>query len=102
MWFYSLLVLGGSVFFFLMIRRPPRSTQGRTLFPYTTLFRGRARRRRDARVGRRDRLRRVGRPRRRGAADRGVLPGRVVRAVRSLPRRHGPAGGGAAPARERR
>src|SRR5216117_1698930 len=25
--------------FFLMIRRPPRSTQGRTLFPYTTLFR---------------------------------------------------------------
>src|SRR2546429_5210926 len=28
-------------FFFLMIRRPPRST----LFPYTTLFRSRARRR---------------------------------------------------------
>src|SRR5216117_4597694 len=27
------------IFFFLMIRRPPRSTQGRTLFPYTTLFR---------------------------------------------------------------
>src|SRR5216117_4232824 len=26
-------------FFFLMIRRPPISTQGRTLFPYTTLFR---------------------------------------------------------------
>src|SRR5213595_1719372 len=26
-------------FFFLMIRRPPRSTQLRTLFPYTTLFR---------------------------------------------------------------
>src|SRR5213083_2910503 len=26
-------------FFFLMIRRPPRSTQQRTLFPYTTLFR---------------------------------------------------------------
>eukprot|EP01046_Picozoa_sp_COSAG06_P104778 COSAG06_NODE_50991_length_315_cov_0.569444_1_plen_78_part_10 len=25
--------------FFLMIRRPPRSTPGRTLFPYTTLFR---------------------------------------------------------------
>src|SRR5216117_2280506 len=24
-------------FFFLMMRRPPRSTQGRTLFPYTTL-----------------------------------------------------------------
>src|SRR5260370_19910025 len=28
----------GSVFFFLMIRRPPRST----LFPYTTLFRSHA------------------------------------------------------------
>src|SRR5881275_3611926 len=26
-------------FFFLMIRRPPRSTLFRTLFPYTTLFR---------------------------------------------------------------
>src|SRR5213596_1244637 len=26
-------------FFFLMIRRPPRYTQDRTLFPYTTLFR---------------------------------------------------------------
>src|SRR5216110_1203477 len=25
--------------FFLMIRRPPRSTQAHTLFPYTTLFR---------------------------------------------------------------
>src|SRR3712207_8526199 len=30
------------IFFFLMIRRPPRST----LFPYTTLFRSRARHRR--------------------------------------------------------
>src|SRR5215813_3179879 len=30
-----------TVFFFLMIRRPPRST----LFPYTTLFRSRGRRR---------------------------------------------------------
>src|SRR5213075_3566362 len=28
-------------FFFLMIRRPPRSTQQGTLFPYTTLFRSR-------------------------------------------------------------
>src|SRR3546814_10493654 len=26
-------------FFFLMIRRPPRSTRTATLFPYTTLFR---------------------------------------------------------------
>src|SRR3546814_18002759 len=31
------------VFFFLMIRRPPRSTRTDTLFPYTTLFRSRAR-----------------------------------------------------------
>src|SRR3546814_14888116 len=30
-----------SLFFFLMIRRPPRSTRTDTLFPYTTLFRSR-------------------------------------------------------------
>src|SRR3546814_13683239 len=28
-----------SLFFFVMIRRPPRSTRTDTLFPYTTLFR---------------------------------------------------------------
>src|SRR3546814_8487013 len=28
-------------YFFLMIRRPPRSTRTDTLFPYTTLFRSR-------------------------------------------------------------
>src|SRR3546814_5515185 len=27
------------IFFFLMMRRPPRSTRTDTLFPYTTLFR---------------------------------------------------------------
>src|SRR3546814_13734409 len=32
-----------SFFFFLMIRRPPRSTRTDTLFPYTTLFRSRFR-----------------------------------------------------------
>src|SRR5216117_4321338 len=32
-------MLSLTVFFFLMLRRPPRSTQGRTVFPYTTLFR---------------------------------------------------------------
>src|SRR3546814_15059048 len=32
--FFSLLCI-----FFLMIRRPPRSTRTDTLFPYTTLFR---------------------------------------------------------------
>src|SRR3546814_16732684 len=31
--------LGFMLFFFLMIRRPPRSTRTDTLFPYTTLFR---------------------------------------------------------------
>src|SRR3546814_12272582 len=34
-----LLVLFCSLVFFLMIRRPPRSTRTDTLFPYTTLFR---------------------------------------------------------------
>src|SRR3546814_439053 len=43
------------LFFFLMIRRPPRSTRTDTLFPYTTLFRSVAVRRQsdalcDARV----------------------------------------------------
>src|SRR3546814_15545508 len=33
---------GCCLFFFLMIRRPPRSTRTDTLFPYTTLFRSRA------------------------------------------------------------
>src|SRR3546814_18719472 len=31
------------MFFFLMIRRPPRSTRTDTLFPYTTLFRSASR-----------------------------------------------------------
>src|SRR3546814_2452425 len=31
------------LFFFLMIRRPPRSTRTDTLFPYTTLFRSQTR-----------------------------------------------------------
>src|SRR3546814_17716919 len=35
----TLLFLSVSIFFFLMIRRPPRSTRTDTLFPYTTLFR---------------------------------------------------------------
>src|SRR3546814_1412470 len=36
MYLHSLSLL---IFFFLMIRRPPRSTRTDTLFPYTTLFR---------------------------------------------------------------
>src|SRR3546814_12660931 len=42
---YGLLIfclLYSVFFFFLMIRRPPRSTRTDTLFPYTTLFRSRA------------------------------------------------------------
>src|SRR5213075_3356413 len=41
------------LFFFSMIRRPPRSTQQGTLFPYTTLFRSpvRSRDRRQAMGG---------------------------------------------------
>src|SRR6266852_8236380 len=53
-----------SYFFFLMIRRPPRST----LFPYTTLFRSR-RRARHERAGRRP-LRQSRRQRRRADRDR--------------------------------
>src|SRR3712207_9266277 len=54
----------GVFFFFLMIRRPPRST----LFPYTTLFRSRpARGRRRARPGPRRPPRSAGRRRRRRA-----------------------------------
>src|SRR3546814_19119907 len=34
-----LFILLYPLFFFLMIRRPPRSTRTDTLFPYTTLFR---------------------------------------------------------------
>src|SRR3546814_2840150 len=33
------MVFNYPFFFFLMIRRPPRSTRTDTLFPYTTLFR---------------------------------------------------------------
>src|SRR3546814_12414340 len=38
-------------FFFLMIRRPPRSTRTDTLFPYTTLFRSPERIRRGREIG---------------------------------------------------
>src|SRR3546814_16228856 len=50
-----LLLLVYTLFVFLMIRRPPRSTRTDTLFPYTTLFRsegeegrGKGERRREA------------------------------------------------------
>src|SRR3546814_11019055 len=36
---WSVICIYVVLFFFLMIRRPPRSTRTDTLFPYTTLFR---------------------------------------------------------------
>src|SRR3546814_19876840 len=40
-WCFSCLLLATRIcyVFFLMIRRPPKSTRTDTLFPYTTLFR---------------------------------------------------------------
>src|SRR3546814_13545666 len=78
------------VFFFLMIRRPPRSTRTDTLFPYTTLFRSRADR--DGRApdllraasaaqgaaGDREDARGQAPARRRADADRGRADGRGV------------------------
>src|SRR3546814_10569127 len=61
-----------SVFFFLMIRRPPRSTRTDTLFPYTTLFRSEHRlRNRDMLLGRRRAL----------AAEQGIEQTGEVRAA---------------------
>src|SRR3546814_13358670 len=37
--YFGFSLYGLFAFFFLMIRRPPRSTRTDTLFPYTTLFR---------------------------------------------------------------
>src|SRR3546814_16727020 len=45
-WFCYFLFI---CFFFLMIRRPPRSTRTDTLFPYTTLFRSKSPHRQSAR-----------------------------------------------------
>src|SRR3546814_14210053 len=66
--FWSLLVCGIILFFFLMIRRPPRSTRTDTLFPYTTLFRSP-----DPQPGARDRLAGTGR----GGAGRLGQPGQA-------------------------
>src|SRR3546814_12194780 len=73
-------------FFFLMIRRPPRSTRTDTLFPYTTLFRSALSERRAGacRSLRGGRARRIGaRPGR--AVDRrgGRAPGRADRCRRA-------------------
>src|SRR3546814_1859999 len=63
--------------FFLMIRRPPRSTRTDTLFPYTTLFRS-GRRRSCAPVRRRDRGRRP-----EGGGHRNLRPAAPPRADRA-------------------
>src|SRR3546814_12568907 len=82
------------VFFFLMLRRPPRSTRTDTLFPYTTLFRSH-RDRTDPEYGRGE-----------GAADRecGAVAAVTQRAGaerRDLARAHGRCrrGGAAGPRR---
>src|SRR3712207_7907801 len=70
-----------SIFFFLMIRRPPRST----LFPYTTLFRsGRAAHRLSADAAQQPRA--LGRPER-GQGRRGRLGGDLLRHPQGLPPR---------------
>src|SRR3546814_3014469 len=56
------MILFRCLFFFLMIRRPPRSTRTDTLFPYTTLFRSQqVASLGNARPGHRE-VRRAGRP----------------------------------------
>ena len=78
------------------VRRPRRARHAADV-------RGHARDRRDARLGRRHGLRRDRRHGRHAPADRRVLPRRVVRPVRALPRRDGAPGGAArAPRRRRR
>src|SRR3546814_5007701 len=83
--------------FFLMIRRPPRSTRTDTLFPYTTLFRsGRDRCRRRTRMGGRVGCRHPGPreglhyARRKGACLVGARQSGVGPQVRTHP--HGPIG----------
>src|SRR3546814_19013704 len=61
----SLWCVFSDIFFFLMIRRPPRSTRTDTLFPYTTLFR--------SRDGARWRVRTAPRSALRGHRDGGVV-----------------------------
>src|SRR3546814_14637509 len=82
------------LFFFLMIRRPPRSTRTDTLFPYTTLFRSRLAIVIDGDrdialgIGRRGVLRRGGRNRQRtDQRDRSANPDPMAH-MRSLPHRN--------------
>src|SRR3546814_18289792 len=65
-----------------MRRRPPRSTRTDTLFPYTTLFRSRAHRRRQGRAARR----RPDQPRRRTGQESRQRPRFPEPARQQLPR----------------
>src|SRR3546814_8352868 len=82
--------------FFLMIRRPPRSTRTDTLFPYTTLFRSRAgQHRRDDRADQD-----LGQPQRGPRADAGAhLGAGPGRRTARLGRQRRLASGGPAPGR---
>src|SRR3546814_16653506 len=71
------------VFFFLMIRRPPRSTRTDTLFPYTTLFRSVA-------GGRGDGARPAGASGRGAAGAGGAWPRRHAGDDRQAPEGRGP------------
>src|SRR3546814_19628153 len=68
-------------FFFLMIRRPPRSTRTDTLFPYTTLFRSRGVDRERRASFRREPHRDLGRGDDRVAPVIGIAPGMGASAV---------------------
>src|SRR3546814_5319417 len=74
-------------FFFLMIRRPPRSTRTDPLFPYTTLFRSHAPARR--RRARPHRDARMDANRRRAAGSARGLPARGRQRPRLLHRQPG-------------
>src|SRR3546814_16344783 len=76
-----------TIFFFLMIRRPPRSTRTDTLFPYTTLFRSTAHRQRHQRAAREHLV--AGVERRQVRLGEAELPRRRPRPVRG--RARGPA-----------
>src|SRR3546814_12111863 len=68
------------MFFFLMIRRPPRSTRTDTLFPYTTLFRSFVAPREAREIGQRLHRLRDGRARRVGGGDGRERVGGIVAA----------------------
>src|SRR3546814_12474543 len=87
--YITYFIFGSCICFFLMIRRPPRSTRTDTLFPYTTLFRSLLGRRAVDHGGgeprRRRRRPRVDRAQYRAAARTGAEPFRYPVAELSVP-----------------